>query len=372
MIRVLHVIGAMDRGGAETLIMNLYREIDREQIQFDFMVHEDRQCDYDSEIETLGGKIYRVPRFNGPNALSYKKAFRDFFREHDEHDVVHGHIGSGAALYLSEAKRADKFAIAHSHNLRFPLSPSEVAFRAASYPTRFVADYFLAASEQAGTDRFGRHFTPGSRGMVLGNGIDLDLYTCDPSSHEASKQKLGFAGHPVVCHVGRLDYQKNHRFLLRAFALLKERVDEAELLLVGRGPLESELRDLAQELGIADSVHFLGVRQDVPEILKASDLFLFPSIVEGLGMAAVEAQAAGLPTLMSDGVAAEAAATPLAEVLPLDAGPERWAQRSEAILADLPPRHDEVTQVRAHGFDIRDSANQLARLYAHGASRSEA
>ena len=283
--------------------------------------------------------------------------------------MVHGHIGSSAALYLSEAKKAGRFAIAHSHNLHFPLSPSEVAFRAASYPTRFVADFFLAASAQAGTDRFGQRFASGGRGTVLANGIDLSLYTCDPLSHRESRRNLGLGTSPVVCHVGRLEDQKNHRFLLRTFALLKKEVGDAQLLLVGRGPLERELRELAGELGIADSVHFLGVRQDVPDILKASDLFLFPSIVEGLGMAAVEAQAAGLPCLLSDGVAAEAAATPLAEVIPLAAGPKHWARRGAQILRKRLPRNDEVSAVQAHGFDVQDSASRLAHIYVRGTQR---
>lgn len=145
MLRVLHVIGAMDRGGAETMIMNLYRAVDRTQVQFDFLVHETRECDYDQEIEQLGGRIFRLPRFTGANLVRYKSLCRAFFSEHPEIAIVHGHIGSSAAIYLSEAKRADKVAIAHSHAQNFLPRPAGWAFRAVSYPTRYIADYFIGS-----------------------------------------------------------------------------------------------------------------------------------------------------------------------------------------------------------------------------------
>ena len=141
MMRVLHVIGAMDRGGAETMIMNLYRAMDRTEVQFDFLVHEERECDYDAEILSLGGRIFRAPRFNGVNYYAYRRVFRELFETHPEWLIVHGHIGSSAALYLTEAKRAGRVAIAHSHAQNYMKGLTGLAFKVLSYPTRNIADW---------------------------------------------------------------------------------------------------------------------------------------------------------------------------------------------------------------------------------------
>lgn len=368
MIRVLHVIGAMDRGGAETLLMNLYRAIDRSAIQFDFVVHTEQRCDYDDEIEGLGGRIFRVPRFTGLNAKEYGRAFRQFFAEHSEYSIVHGHIGSSSAIYLGQAKRAGCYTIAHSHAKKFPLSLSEIGFRIFSYPTRFIADFFMAASSEAGRDRYGRVFSDPARSKILKNGIDLDLYRCDEAMQAASKEELGLAGTPLIGHIGRLAPEKNHAFLLETVVQVKRQIPSVKLVCAGRGPLLSQLSKLSNQLGIADSVEFLGVRDDIPELLRAFDLFLFPSITEGLGISAIEAQAAGVPSLLSTGVPEEAEVSTIVQRIPLDEGPVAWADRCVALLGNLPARQDHREEVRSHGFDIRDSASWLSNFYQQTAA----
>lgn len=369
MIRVLHVIGAMDRGGAETMIMNLYRNIDRERVQFDFMVHEERECDYDDEIDALGGHIYRVPRFNGLNVFEYRASFREFFRTHKEHAVVHGHIGSSAAVYLSEAKRAGCYTVAHSHNQKFPLSPSEIAFRAFSYPTRFVADYFMACSAQAGSDRFGSRFADEKHSKVLNNGADLSLYHCDESEHIAAKEELGVGDVPLLGHVGRFVPEKNHTFLLHVFASVKQEVPDAELVCVGRGPLLEQTKLESRNLHLSDSVHFLGVRDDVPEILKAIDVFLLPSVKEGLPLSAIEAQAAGSTCILSDGMPEETVITDSTKYIPLGTGEEAWARACVSSLQKEGLRSDRCDDAKEHGFDIRDSARWLETFYLGAVAR---
>ena len=159
-IRVLHVIGIMNRGGAETMIMNLYRQIDREKVQFDFVEHSIEAAAYDEEIQRLGGRIFRCPHYTGKNHLAYVKWWNGFFEKHTgEYRIVHGHIGSTAAIYLSIAKKHGLFTVAHSHNSNGPLNPRELLYRILSYRTRFVADFFFACSKQAGEDRFGKRVT---------------------------------------------------------------------------------------------------------------------------------------------------------------------------------------------------------------------
>ena len=371
MLRVLHVIGAMDRGGAETMIMNLYRAVDRAQVQFDFLVHETRECDYDQEIEQLGGRIFRLPRVTGANLVRYKSLCRAFFSEHPEIAIVHGHIGSSAAIYLSEAKRADKVAIAHSHAQNFLPGPAGWAFRAVSYPTRYIADYFIGCSLEAGADRFGRRVVEGDRFMILNNGIDLSRYRCDERAHQEAKRLLGVEGRPVFGHVGRLAEEKNHRFLFETFSRVLQQLPDAVLLLAGRGPLEQELKEYADGLGIARAVRFLGVCDDVPSLLRAMDVFVFPSVKEGLAIAVVEAQASGLPCLVSTGVPGIAVVSQRCERISLKDGAERWAVKLVELYrsSQCADRTDGVDEVRACGFDIVDSARALISVYSDLLSR---
>ena len=381
-MRVLQVIGAMDRGGAETMIMNAYRFTDRDQVQFDFLVHEQRECDYDAEIEALGGHVYReLPRFTGLNGGAYRSAVRDFLAHHPEHSVVHGHIGSSAAIYLDEARRAGRVAVAHSHAQNYPLSPGELAFRALSLPVRFKADYFLACSRQAGLDRFGRTVVESERFHVLRNGIDVAAFACTGERHaEMRRALLGRMGLTLgesllVGHVGRFDPVKNHRLLVESFALMKAAAPEAHLALVGRGPEEAAVRELVRERGLDGSVHFLGVTDDVASVLQGLDAFALPSFREGLSMAAVEAQAAGVPCVLSEGVPAEAVleggaygdAAPGVALLSPKAAPQLWAdtllraaQRSASTGID---RALGAQAARDAGFDIRDTARWLQEFY---------
>lgn len=365
MIRVLHVIGAMDRGGAETMVMNLYRAIDRESVQFDFLVHEDRECDYDAEIRHLGGVIHRLPRFVGLNIREYRSLCRDFFTNHPEYPIVHGHIGSCAAIYLSEAKRAGRFTIAHSHAQNFGAPLENLSFRLVSYPTRYVADWFFGCSLEAGSDRFGKSVVEGERFSVLDNGIDLDLYRCDEVMHRQAKLSLGFQEQPLFGHVGRLAPEKNHRFLFEVFAQIKTMLPESVLLLVGRGPLEGELAVFAERLGIDDSVRFLGVRDDVPLLLKAMDVFIFPSVKEGLPVASIEAQASGLPCVMSTGVPERAVVSEKAVRIPLSLGAAAWASEAISLHSQTcgAGRADYTAQVRDRGFDIHQTARRLQTFY---------
>ena len=366
MRRILHVIGAMDRGGAETLIMNLYRVIDRDEFQFDFLVHEERDCDYDEEIRDLGGLLYRLPRFNGVNLFTYRELCRSFFSEHEEHRVVHGHIGSSAALYLAEAKRAGRYAIAHSHAQNFLRGPAGISFRTVSYPTRFVADYFMACSREAGIDRFGSAVTQGDRFTVVRNGIDLSRYELNHEERAAGRRQWGVEGRPVFGHVGRLSEEKNHRFLFEVFEEVKSQLPDAVLLLAGRGPLEGDLRAEACKRGIDDAVRFLGVCEDVPALLKGMDVFVLPSRKEGLSMAAIEAQAAGLPVIMSTGVPELAVVSSGVQRIPLVEGVSTWAMAClEAYrVSAAKERRAMIDEVRSHGFDIAEEAGRLMRFYS--------
>lgn len=363
-LRVLHVIGKMDRGGAETLLMNLYRVIDRSRVQFDFLVHSPEKGDYDDEIEALGGTIYHLIPFAAGNLPRYRSACRTFFREHrGQYPIVHGHIGSCAAIYLGEAKRFGSVCIAHSHAQKGSLSPAELVFRMLSYPTRNVADYFIACSEQAGIDRYGKAVVASDKFRILNNGIDVARFTCTDAEHAAAKQDAGYGDNVVIGHVGRLTEIKNHKFLIDVFCEFKGLHPSALLFLVGRGPLEEQLKSYVAKRGVSDSVAFFGVRPNVEDYMKLFDVFAFPSVREGLGMSVVEAQAAGLPCVISTGVPAAAIVTPFARRVPLDEGAKRWAAEIEDALENKPSREECPRYVLESGYDINEVARDLTDLY---------
>lgn len=371
--RVLHVIGAMDRGGAETFIMNLYRTIDRKVIQFDFLVNEQRECDYDEEIRSLGGNIYSIPRFTGSNIISFYSACKSFFLLHHEYIAVHIHIGSSAALVIKAAKLFNLYTIAHSHACHFPLSPSELAFRAASYPTRFLADYYFACSQQAGIDRFGASVASGNRFRVISNGIPTESFKYNKDARNRIRTSLDInSDAPVLIHVGRLSPEKNHRFLLDVFHCIKQISAEATLLIVGRGPLESDLKQYAKLLEVDDSTLFLGIRNDVQDLLCASDILVFPSTSEGLAIAVIESQAAGLSCVVSSELPEESSVTDLVSRLSLNKSPEKWAEHIIEILSDdqTSERAGYAKLVAEAGFDIQRTAEFLSQFYLSHSSGS--
>lgn len=364
-LRVLQVIGAMDRGGAETLVMNLYRNIDRSKIQFDFLVNEKRECDFDSEIKELGGRLYYIPRYKIFNYLHYKKECRKFFSNH-RYSIVHGHIGLPAAIYLNIAKQNGSFTIAHSHRANFPVNPPELAFRICSRSVRSVADYFIACSKQAGIDRFGKEIVHSPNYAELKNGIDINKMHYDQTARAVIRNELNIPlDTPVFGHVGRLTEVKNHKFLLDVFSEILNRKPESILLLCGRGELEKQLKNQAQELGISQSVKFLGVRDDIPKILSAVDVFLFPSLSEGLGLAVVEAQSSGLPCIVSTGVPNSVRIREQTVFLDLSLGANTWASKAVKALdeCDVSTRNKAFLNAQVAGFDIKDSANWLSKLY---------
>lgn len=363
MIRVLHVIGKMDRGGAETFIMNAYRNIDRDAIQFDFLVHTEEEGDYDDEIVSLGGHIYQIPRYAFYNRKAYSEAVKEFMKLHDEHSIVHGHIGSSAPIYLSIARSLGRFAIAHSHNDVKITSLKDIAYRLIAFPVRGKADYYLACSEQAGLNRFGKKIAESDHYQVVNNGIDCELYARDRKDQRAARDRLFLDDGPIFGHVGRLDRVKNHAFLFDVFEGIKERLPDAKLILAGQGPLESELKKQVTDRGLAQSIEFLGVRNDVPEVLKSMDVFLFPSLYEGMPLALLEAQATGLECIISTGVSEAAMVTDRVKRISINSKDEWVDQAVRSYESSRVEINDRVETVRKSGFDMKDVAEKLSTFY---------
>lgn len=365
MIRVLHVIGIMDRGGAETMIMNLYRQIDRNRIQFDFVVHIGAEGAYDQEIQQLGGKIYHCPGYILMNHLSYVRWWQGFFNARSRfYAVVHGHIGSTAAIYLRIAKKHGLYTIAHSHNTNGNLTGKEMLYRMLSYRTRFTADYFFACSRQAGIDRYGKGILQQKeRFTVFPNAINTSEFSFDGALRKRIREQLDVKeGTLLLGHVGRFQKVKNHCFIVRVFYSLLQAGVPAKLLLVGDGPLREEVCMQVQGLGITERVIFTGVRSDVSDLMQAMDVMFFPSLYEGLPVTLVEAQAAGLPVVMSEHVPEDAIIIPeLVQVECLDSPAERWVR--DILVAASVKRMDRQKEMTDKGFDIQQTSKWLEDFY---------
>lgn len=352
-IRVLHVVTNMCRGGLETMIMNYYRHIDRTKVQFDFLVHRDFESDYDAEILSLGGRIHHLPRLN-PFSPSYLGKLDAFFAEHPEYRIVHSHLDCMAGIPLKYAqKHGVPVRIGHAHSssqdkdLKYPL---KLIYK--KNIARQATDLF-ACSEAAGSWMFG-----GVPFRVVNNAIDTHRYAFDPALRKQARQELGIGADELIFgHVGRFVPAKNHTFLIQILA----QTPAAKLLLVGDGELCASVEEQARELGVLDRVIFTGVRPDVERMLQVMDVFVFPSVYEGLPLTIVEAQSAGLPCLISDGVPIECKKSDLVTQIPLDAGTLHWAKA--ALTAAKSPRISPLDQIRASGFDIVENAAWLTEFY---------
>ena len=363
MIRVLHVIGAMGSGGAETVLMNIYRNIDRTKIQFDFAVHTDSEAFYDKEILSLGGRIYHTERFVVKNYKKYKKFWDDFFNAHREYHIVHGHINSSAVIYLESAKRYGCITIVHSHNTKNPeLSVKALAFKFFSYPLRYISDYFLACSEQAAVDRFGKHVAYSDRCNILRNGIDINAFSFSMEKRIEIRKELSIENDFVIGHVGRFTRQKNHSYLIDVFQAVKSVVPNTKLCLIGTGELEKEIQTKVHGKKLDNDVIFLGVTDRVNEYLMAMDVFVFPSIYEGLGMSLVEAQISGLPCVISKAIQDEAViCKDTVTKMRLDISPHEWA--SKIVQSRGMERIDNSQVVKNAGYDIVDVSRWLEDYY---------
>lgn len=361
MIRVLQVLHGMDCGGAENMIMNLYRHIDRTQVQFDFLVHTEKKCFFDDEIKGLGGNIYHVPYYNIKNHFSYKKALNVFFSNHPEIKIVHGHLGSCAHIYLSVAKKCGCYAIAHSHNTKpVNVSLKNILYRLFTFKTRRVADFFFGCSQAAAEYRFGKKIAHSEKCSVLKNAIEIEKFAYSEKNRQEIRNEFDIGNQLVIGHVGRFNTQKNHTFLIDIFAKVHEKNPGAILMLLGDGNLRPSIEQKVEKLGLKNNVIFTGVRKDAYKFFSAFDVFLFPSFYEGLPVTLIEAQTSGLPIVCSDVITKEVALTSLVSFMSLNENADRWA---DFVLKCNTRSTNSLTLVKKNGYDIIDISEKVTAFY---------
>lgn len=356
-IRVLHIVTYMGRGGLETMLMNYYRHIDRNKVQFDFLVHRDFEADYDKEICELGGRIYHISRLI-PWSYSYRKKLKTFFREHPEYKIVHVHQDCLSAVALQCAKECDvPVRIAHSHTSCAVKNLKYIVKRYYKKKIPVYATDLFACGKQAGEWMFsGKNF------RIIPNGIYLKKFRYSEVTRNRIRKEMHVDENVVIGHVGNFTKAKNHTHLMEIFYEIQKRNSSACLVLAGSGELQEKVRRQVIELGIQEKVIFLGTRSDVNELLQAMDVLAFPSLYEGLPVTLIEAQAAGLPCVISDHVSEECIVTrDLVTVMKLTDSPAEWA---EHILSRINKKRKDCTQeiVKA-GYDIESSVKKLGNFY---------
>jgi glycosyltransferase involved in cell wall biosynthesis len=360
-IRVLHVVVNMNRGGAETLIMNLYRNIDRTKVQFDFLTC--REGVFDTEINELGGTVHQIPYINDVGHLGYIKSLNQFFLENNDYKIVHSHLNKMSGLVIRAAKKNGiRYCISHSHN-----TGGEGSFLAKAYKwysSLYISsnsDYTFACSEAAGKWLFGGK---SKEAVLLNNGIEPEYFQYSSEVRKMKRRELNIEDQLVIGHVGRFTKQKNHKFLLGIFAELLKRRPDAILLLCGDGVLRKEMEDIVDEMNIRSNVQFLGVRSDIHQLLQAFDLFIFPSLHEGLPVTLIEAQAAGLTCFISDKITNEVdMGLGLMRFLSLSDSNE-WVEKLGKFTVDKTIRDaTNQRQFKDRGYDIRNTAEWLQDFY---------
>lgn len=364
MVKVLHVIGKMNRGGAETMLMNYYRNIDKNKVHFDFLVQTNDKCDYDDEILCMGGNIYRLPQYLVYNSYRYRRACQKFFGKYHDYDIVHGHIGSCASIYLSEAKKYGICAIAHSHSTDGVMGIRDIVFKMVSKNTRNVADFFFGCSLEAGENRYGMEVAHSNRFFVLPNAIDVKQYSYSLERHMGLKKKWKLEDKIVFGHVGRLSREKNHKLIIEVFLCVCQKEPRAYLVLVGEGPSRHEIERLIKQYRLEERVLLTGVRNDIPDMMNLFDLFLFPSSYEGLGIALIEAQASGLPCVTSDTIPNEAILTQNVRRISLQKSAEVWADEILLFIKSF-KRKNEYDSICAANYNIAEEAKKLCDFYSN-------
>lgn len=359
-LRILHITVGMDRGGIENFLMNLYRSINREIIQFDFLIHMKEKQAFEEEIKKLGGKIYRTPSLGEVGPLKYAKELNKFFKK-NKYSIIHSHYNAVNGVILNEARKCGiKNRISHSHTSYPEYKLLEKIYKEyySKNLLRFVATERFACSSKAGKWLYGNNF------KVFNNGISTEEYKYNLDIREKVRSNLGLKQNEILIgHIGRFVVEKNHKFLIKVFKELYKKNNNYRLILIGDGILKNEVEfQVKKDKEIYDKIKFLGIRSDVKELLQGMDLVIFPSLYEGLPVALVEAQGSGLKCFISSSIASEIdLGCNLIKTIDLHESVQEWANiiENERIY----DRIDTSVFLKNSGYDVKKNAKDLEKFY---------
>jgi len=360
-IRILQIMGILDRGGAETMIMNLFRNIDRTKIQFDFIVHTNQKGLYDDEALDLGASIYHCPSYRGYNHLTYVMWWEHFFSAHPEYSILHTHIRSCASVFLPIAHKHHLITISHSHSISNGNGIYSLAKHFFQHSLESKADYCMACSQAAGEWLFPhRDFT------ILNNAIDSKKFRFNAFTREQLRKEFGIESCFVVGTVGRLETPKNPDGIITIIKALRNITPNIKFLWVGDGTLKTHVEKALAAEELQDNVIMTGVRTDVERLMQAMDVFVMPSLWEGLPLVGIEAQASGLPCIFSEKVPRELMICDNCEFIALDNTSE-WVSHIMAMAKDT--RIDTYQRIVDSGYDINTTVRWLENYYLEMAAK---
>lgn len=361
MIRVLHSVSYMHRAGVETFLMNYYKNIDRSLVQFDFLCNKQMIGDYDEEIRHLGGRIFYRPNNGSMAEAEYASFWKKFIGEHPEIQILHAHNGAKQAFPLEGAQLAGlPIRIAHAHSTDFVHDEKYLRRLELIRKIPTVANYYFGCSKQAGEFFFGSKLWE-ENGVQVRNAIPCRLFEFNQIIRNEIRAKLDIEKKFVVGHVGRFMKQKNHVRLLEIFSDLCKIRTDARLLLIGAGELEEEIKSYAISLGINNRVIFCGEQEEMYKWYQAMDIYVMPSLFEGLTLSGIEAQASGLPCIFSDAVSKETKVTDHVRFVSLNSDNSIWCANILDFLHTN--RVNNTPKICAAGYDIELEAVKLQNLY---------
>lgn len=363
MIKILHVVSSLSiRSGVMSVLMNYYRNINKDKIQFEFCYYVDREETYEKEINSLGGRVIKISR---PSvSRNFKNELNNFFIKHrDDYTALHIHEVYVTFLFAPIAKKNGiKNVITHSHATMYSDKKiNALRNRVLCVPLKKQANYYYSCSKAAGKFLYGKKYLEEGKVKVINNAIDCEKYKFDTNTRNEMREKLDLKEHLVIGNVGRFNEQKNHSFLIDIFYAIKQKEKKVKLLLVGDGPLIQNVKNKVNKLNLNDDVIFLGRRNDIPNLLNAMDIFLLPSLFEGLPVVGVEAQASGLPIVLSTAITKEIGLLNY-KYIDLKKTSEYWAKEISSIKQDN-VRNQAYLEVKEKGFDIKQEAKKLEKVY---------
>lgn len=361
-IRVLHYIGSLNTGGSQTMIMEIYRKIDKSLVQFDFVVDRKEELLYSDEIKKLGGKVYIFDEYyKGINHHKYIKQWKDFFKQHKEYKIIHCHVRSVGKIVLKTAKMNGLETIIHSHSTSNGKGIKAIAKRFFQFNICKYSDYFFACSRQSAEWLYGKKKSQSNKCYIINNSIDSSKYKYNPIIRKKLRNELKVENKIVIGQVGRLVYIKNHDFSLKVLMECLKINPNFCLMIVGDGELKSNLLEKINNMGLEKNVLMLGNKTNVNELMQAMDIFIMPSLFEGLPLSLIEAQAASLPCVISNNVIDGILIPDLVKKIELEKSEKKWADLINKEYSKKRKNTSEV--IKKNNFDSEINSKWLCNFY---------
>lgn len=359
-VKIIQIGMTKNPGGIESFIMNIYRNIDKNRVQFEFLVQANTDVAYEDEIKLFGGKIHKILCGRRENIVKYYYNIFKFFSENKDIKGIHFNtccLDNIDIIIIAKLFRIP-IRIVHSHNSDYIKKPSclgKITERVNQNNIKTFATHLFACSKLAGDWMF-----PKSKFELVNNAIDITKFKYDNGLRNKIRCELNIKNELLIGHVGRFAEQKNHEFIIDTFYEINKKETNAILVLIGSGPLERAMKDKVIKLGLQEKVKFLGIRKDISELLQGLDIFLMPSLYEGLPVVLVEAQAAGLPCVISDVITREVQLIKDIRFVSLNKSAKEWANEVLDIKSE---RIDTSSEIYNRGYDIKSVAKQLEEIY---------